>query len=346
MYADLIPSRTIKDSKGEGLFFSGTAYLGIHARPEFKELVIEGIERYGTNYGASRLGNVSIPVLDIAESKLSAWLGAPAALLVSSGTLAGRLMLEVLANYKPHYSPNAHIAINPDYQLHQPERFDQWIDQTIDHIRDSSVEQHLITFNSVDALTATKPGLDWISRLPKNKEILLLADDSHGIGVLGDQGKGIYPELMRRHSNSIVVVSLGKAMGLPAGAIIGATPMIHRAKSHPLFGGSSPMVPAYAYAFIHADQMYEKAYEQLHINVQRFKQLIRNNGLFHFIDEFPIFCTTQYDLAHHLENHRIRISHFAYPSPKDKLYTRIIINGLHTAEDLEELAERIKGFKG
>lgn len=345
-YAGEIPSRIIMDRGRTMLFFSGTAYLGMHARREFGDLVYEGIRRYGTNYGASRLGNVSIPVFEQAEEKISSWLGAPAALLVSSGTLAGRLMLEVLSDYQPHYSPNAHIAINPEYKLHQPQRFDEWIRETINRINESRLEKHLITFNSVDALTASRPGLDWIDSLPVNKDILLLTDDSHGIGVLGEHGKGIYPELVNKHTNSLMIVSLGKAMGLPGGAIIGPSFLTRLAKEHPLFGGSSPMIPAYAYAYIHAGPVYEAAYLELMRNIEKFKQLIHNPGDFKSIDGFPIFWTHHHALAAYLDNHNIRISHFAYPSPKDQLYTRIIINGLHTRQDLELLADRVNEFNG
>ena len=346
MYADQIPSRVINDQGKQMLFFSGTAYLGIHARQEFRDLVFEGIQRFGTNYGASRLGNVSIPVFNQAEEKLAAWLGAPSSLLVSSGTLAGRLILEVFNDYKQHYSPNAHIAINPGYKLHQPQLFDRWIEETMERIHESDHEKHVITFNSVDALTSIKPGLDWIDRLPKNKFILLLADDSHGIGVLGKEGKGIYPELTERHSNSMVIASMGKAMGLPGGAIIGPSDYIHRTKIHPLFGGSSPFLPAYAFAFVHADAIYYQAYQELMRNINMFSGLVSQSGLFKFIDGFPIYCTAYHDLAGFMENHQVRISHFAYPSPRDNLYTRIIINGLHTTGDIEHIGRLVNEFVG
>lgn len=346
MYADQIPTRILIDQGKQLLFFSGTAYLGIHARQEFRDLVFDGIQRFGTNYGASRLGNLSIPVFDLAEEKLAHWLGASASLFLSSGTLAGRLMLEVLDEYQKHYSPNSHIAINPEYKIHQPHLFDTWIEETISRIIESEQEKHLITFNSIDALTAIKPGLNWTDRLPKNKDVLLLVDDSHGIGVLGKQGKGIYPDLVARYLKSIVIASLGKAMGLPGGAIIGPEPYIHRAKVHPLFGGSSPFLPPYAFAYVHAERIYVKAYEELQQNIHHFQQLVGQTGLFNSIEGFPVFCTSQHALAGFMENHLVRISHFAYPSPRDKVYTRVIINGLHTLEDIEQLGRLVNEFAG
>lgn len=344
-YASHIPSRTTISGGEEYLFFSGTAYLGIHARPEFGQLVSEGIKLWGTNYGASRLGNVSIPVFDRAESKLATWLGTPSALMVSSGTLAGRLVLEVLADeYEAHYSPIAHVAINPLYKKHEPQLFDSWIEQTLQKIRQSKKDKHLITFNSIDSLTAIHLPLDWTDAIPETKEVLLIADDSHGIGVMGEDGRGNFPALIRRHPHAIMIASMGKAMGLPAGLIAGSKEIVQKAKAHPLFGGSSPMVPAYAHAFLHSDEIYSAARRRLFEKMNLFQETLGDSGLFTFSQNFPVYCTRAHGLAAFLEERKIRISHFAYPSPADDLYTRVVLNALHTREDMLGLIEGIKEF--
>lgn len=346
-YASHIPSRITIAGGEEYLFFSGTAYLGIHARPEFGQRVYEGIKQWGTNYGASRLGNVSIPVFDRAESKLASWLGTPSALMVSSGTLAGRLVLEALAEeYEAHYSPIAHVAINPLYKKHEPHLFDSWIEQTLQKIRQSKKDKHLITFNSIDSLTATHLSLDWIDAIPVNKEVLLIADDSHGIGVMGEDGRGNFPALIQRHPHALLIASMGKAMGLPAGLIAGSKEIVQKAKAHPLFGGSSPMVPAYAHAFLHSEEIYSAARQRLFDNMNQFQDAMKDSGLFTFSQNFPVYCTQAHDLAAFLEQRKIRISHFAYPSPADNLYTRVVVNALHTQEDMERLIEGVKAFIG
>jgi 8-amino-7-oxononanoate synthase len=345
MYATHIPSRIIQKDGDCYLFFSGTAYLGMHARPEFGALVVQGFEKYGTNYGASRLGNVVIPVFDEAEKKLASWLDAPHALLVSSGTLAGRLALEVLGNeYKYHFGTNAHIAINPPYMRHDPVHFGCSIEDTLDSLYFSDHDRHVIAFNTVDALTASTPSLDWIDRLPKDKEIILLIDDSHGIGVLGDAGRGLYDAVRSRHQDTVLIASMGKAMGLPAGLIAGPVHIIAQIKKHPMFGGSSPMIPAYAYAYLNADAIYQRAYNELQSNISYFTAMLNKKELFDFIPLFPIYCTGQKQLAPYLDLHKICISQFSYPSPSDPVYTRLIINALHTKNDLDTLLNLLHSF--
>lgn len=344
MYAELIPSRTIKIVDTEYLYFGGTAYLGMHANPAFGTLVMDGINHYGTNYGASRLG-ASIPVFDEMESKLSFWLRAPSSILLSSGTLAGRIMLEALGNeYIFHYAPNAHVAINPQYKKHEPQLFSCFIEDTLDAIHLSDHDKHVITMNSIDSLTATIPSSDWINRIPQNKEVLIVIDDSHGIGILGEQGRGLYADINTLYDRVVLIASLGKAMGLPAGLVAGPVEYTALIKKHALFGGSSPMIPAYAHAYLHADNIYLDSLHLLQSNIRYFKEGLRNNTLFTYADGFPAFCTERHELYDYLDQHHIRISHFAYPSPKDRLYTRIVISALHTKDDLGKLINLLDKF--
>jgi 7-keto-8-aminopelargonate synthetase-like enzyme len=346
MYAEKIPSRVTMVDNEEFLFFSGTSYLGMHARPEFGDLVKQGIELYGTNYGASRLGNITIPVFEQAEHKLANWLDAPATLLVSSGTLAGRLILDSLgSDYIYHFSANAHVAINPIYNASKyTNAFSCFIEDTLDSINFSMGENHVITFNTIDALTATMSPLNWISKLPLNKKIVLVIDDSHGIGVMGSRGKGLYENIKSLHAETIVISSLGKAMGLPAGLIAGPYEYIMNAKRHSLFGGSSPLVPAYAFAYLNADAIYDAAYDQLQNNIKYFLDNLDRSDLFSYTNHFPVFCTQHQEIAAYLEMNKIRISQFAYPSPKDKLYTRIILSALHTKADIHRLINLLNKF--
>jgi 8-amino-7-oxononanoate synthase len=345
MYAQEIPHRTIRVDSREYLFFGGTAYLGMHARLEFRDKLFQGFELYGTNYGASRLGNVNIPVFEEMESALATWLGAESALLVSSGTLAGRLTLEVLGkDYRYHYMPNAHIAVHPAYAVHEPASFDPQIQDAMKQMTATPDDLHVITCNSIDALTATEPSWDWLSALPNPEQAVLVIDDSHGLGVVGNHGQGRYKFISDRHRQTILIASLGKAMGLPGGVIAGPASFIKAVKKHPLFGGSSPMIPAYAYAFLNAQEVYSHARKSLQQNIDYFKKNCSCLELFTFLDQFPIFCTARHDLAPFLESHEIRIPHFRYPSQLDPLYTRIIVNGLHQTDDLDKLIQALADF--
>jgi 8-amino-7-oxononanoate synthase len=94
MIIDHLPSRTIKWNGVEHLFFSGTAYLGIGHQRAFLEALREGLGQYGPIFSASRNNNLQLKVYDEAEYELAQWTKAEAALTVTSGLLAGQLVMQ------------------------------------------------------------------------------------------------------------------------------------------------------------------------------------------------------------------------------------------------------------
>ncbi len=343
MYAEKIPGRCITIDQKQYLYFGGTSYLGMHARPDFGALVTEGIQLFGTNYGASRHG-AAITVFYEAETKMQTWLEAPACVWVSSGTLAGRLALAVLGDdYQYHYMPNTHVAIHPFFDHHTPGSLNGAVEDTLDLISNSAFDQHVIAMNTFDSLTASALPLDWIQRIPKNKKVILLIDDSHGIGVVGNRGQGMYSMISSLHEDTIMISSLGKGMGLPAGVIAGPVEFIAACKAHGMFGGSSPSIPAYSYAYLHADTLYQNARQIVTHHMTTFNQSLRTD-LFSYTSGFPIYYTKQDSIADYLMMQGIKIPSFSYPRPVDKKYTRIILHGLHTAEDIHTLAQLLANY--
>ena len=85
---DHLPSRTIQINGAEYLFFSGTSYLGMGHQPEFRAALMEGIDRYGTIFSASRNNNLQLKIYAEAEDFIAQWTDAEVALTVSSGFAA------------------------------------------------------------------------------------------------------------------------------------------------------------------------------------------------------------------------------------------------------------------
>src|SRR5205085_1245001 len=92
------------------------------------------------------------------------------------------------------------------------------------------------------------------------------------------------------------------------------------------FGASSPVVPAYLYAFVGATGLYRQARQQLVANQDRFAQAVEPLSLFDFAIDFPVFYTPIDALAPFLEKQGVLISSFAYPTPTDPCITRIVLS--------------------
>ncbi len=329
------------------LFFSGTSYLGMNYNTRFRELITEGMEQYGNNYGSSRNSNFRLKVYEEAESLLALFTGAPAALTVSSGFMAGQLVVDMLQedNYFV-FAPNTHPAVCRRQADFYEGDFQWWTEDIAGVITAQEADKIAIVCNSNDPLFCKPYSFDWVFSLPVNKEITLVIDDSHGIGVTGEHGQGIYNNIRHQENvNLIVVASLAKAVGIPGGVVLGASGTIGQLRANPFFGTSSPIAPGYLYAFTKAGQVYNDARKQLNENIGLFNRVLPNRNMFNALADYPVFYTARHILPDFLSKHGILISGFAYPRPEGAMVTRIIINSEHTEKDIEHLAHCLQLFE-
>jgi 8-amino-7-oxononanoate synthase len=345
--ANKIPNRTAECDGKEYLFFSGTSYLGMNSCDEFIAYLEEGMKNYGTNYSSSRNSNFRLQVYEEAEQHLADYTGAEAALTVSSGYMAGQLTVRALEGAGDFiYAPNAHPALWTKASDFFYADFDDWCTTLPGKIKAASSEEIVIVSNSLDPLLARQYNFDWIASLPADRKITLIIDDSHGFGITGKDGAGIYSQVKKSANFSLIVVSsFGKAMGIPGGIILSDAETIKRLKKSPYFNTSSPIVPAYLYAYLQSGKIYQQRRELLSANIQHFKKLIEHTCIFQHFENYPVFYTNQNKLYSFLMDKQILISSFAYPLPEDDLITRVVINSHHTPEDIDFLANCIMEYK-
>lgn len=343
---EYLPGRTLLTAGKEYLYFSGTSYLGMARNADFQACLREGLARYGTNYSSSRLSNVQLEIFEEAEKYFAVFAGAGAALTMSSGFLAGQLVVRSLSQHASFiYAPRTHPALWRQPTDFFNTDFDQWTSRLPDILARQPPGPVIMLLNSLDALLGKKYNLNWLANLPANRNITLVIDDSHGFGITGRQGAGIFTELSLPPAvRLIVVTSLGKALGIPAGLILSDTDTITTLKQTSVFGGGSPAVPAYLYAILKAAPIYQKAREQLSANIQYFTAKLAQPGFFQTFGNYPVFYTPHNNLYPYLLDHHILISSFPYPTPDSEWVTRVVLNSLHTTEDLDSLVFHINAF--
>lgn len=344
-----LPNRTIELEGKTYLFFSGTAYLGLPQHPTFQTLIQEGLREYGSVYGSSRNGNLQLGIYEHAEVKLAAWTGAEAALTLSSGMLAGQAAIRqlILDGYEFVYSPDVHPAVWHVPQVSIPAvSFEDWVESLVKSSSFQDTAKVCLVTNSVDALRGKLYAFDWIKRLPQDREWVLLVDDSHGLGVIGEEGKGIWGQIPSLpHVRVIVTASLAKAMGLPGGVIFSDKITLQKIRSTAYFGGCSPIAPDHLYAYLHATDLYADAYQRLRKNVYHCAEQLASIGLFNASNGlFPVFYTPYDELYPFLLQRGIFVYSFAYPKPTDRANTRIVLSAWHTDEDIETLVKACRAF--
>ncbi|WP_276364320.1 aminotransferase class I/II-fold pyridoxal phosphate-dependent enzyme [Daejeonella sp. H1SJ63] len=328
------------------LFFGGTAYLGMPHNEEFRKLFIRGMEIYGVNHGASRNNNITLDIFSIAENAAAKRFGAGDSILVSSGYLSAQLVVQ---NYSPSheliYAPETHPALWPGISNPPKMKFSDWAEQTVHRVNSSS-EPCMIISNSVNNLIPEIYDFSWLKKIDPSRNPVLLVDDSHGIGITGENGEGVFkrlPDLV--NIKTIVISSLAKALGTDAGIILSDIDTIQELRNTPVYAGSSPPSPGALFAFTNAGSIYSNELKKLRHNLRLFTDLLISKEKLFFIPDFPVFLVPDDQLAIHLSKNGINFSSFPYPDPKGKSLHRIVISSIHTAEELGILANLINDFK-
>lgn len=341
-YTDVGPGRTVEIEGQQYLYFSGTGYLGLNQHPHFKALVLEGMERFGVNFGGSRRSNLRFEMYERVEHLFAAWTGAPASLLFSSGSLAGQVLHRIMSKLgEVLYAPGTHPAL---WGQKQPpsSKYAEWSAWLLEQLKNRQVPT-VIFANSIDPLKSKAYDFSWVSQIPEGPSVYLVIDDSHGFGITGLEGMGIYGKVaMPAWVQQLVLASLGKAFSLPAGIILGQQDIIEKCWESPFFGGASPLPPAYLHALLKSEDLWRSQLGKLRKLISSFDVGIEGLELFEHLVGYPVYYCKDNSLAEALWQENIMISSFPYPGPNDPLITRVVLNALHQTTDVKHLLAAIR----
>lgn len=331
----------------EYLWASGTDYLGLAHHAGYRAALTEGLARYGTHFGSSRNNTLRLRIFEELETELANFCGAPAALTTSSGLVAGQTLLRYLRQRAPEtvvlYAPGVHPALwDFDYQP-STESLPDWYEQLPDRVAALASRPVLVCLDSVGSPHTARVPLELLEGLPENATVVV--DDSHGLGVLGKGGRGNYPVVGRINNPSYLVSSLNKALGTPAGVILGDAANLDGLRRYPLFSGASPVTPGYAWALREVLPELPRIQEVLLGKIREFgTRADEALGHFNWMGGYPAFTTATPGLHDHLLAAGILTACFPYPGPTDPAITRLVVTPLHTSDDLGRLADACRTF--
>jgi 7-keto-8-aminopelargonate synthetase-like enzyme len=332
-----LPGRTLRQGQEEYLYFSGTGYLGAAHDPIIQGNLQHAIGQYGLHFGGSRLSNIRLAVFEEAEIFLAAYCGAESALLLSSGSLGGQLIRQVLyglGDFLP--SPDFHPALW-QHDLPFAGTWEQWREEVRIKAQMEGPTLFLLS-NSLDPLQVKRHDFSWLSTLNIQRELVLILDDSHGFGISGREGSGVLGLLdLPTSIHCLVLSSMGKAFGVPAGLVLGPEKWLRLLRQSPFFGGASPPPPAFVQAFLDSQSRYAELREKLFANLHFFKKWLPSAPQLHYMDGYPVFLCQNHELVEYFLANKIVTSSFPYPTPSSPVFTRIVLSSLHIEQDLKEL---------
>lgn len=333
MNVNQFPDRIIEIDQEQYLYFGGTAYLGLSTNKAFQELVVKNIMKWGTTYGSSRNANVKVTAYENGETFLARYIKAEAVVTVSSGMLAGKLVIDELkkqTDFFFHFD-DVHTAIQTSNSL--PFFIDGKMNS---RLLDNKEEKITILTDGVPSFETSAIDLNILRKIPKHKEITLLIDESHSLGILGKNGCGIYSQINLPIKRKIMVSSLGKAFGLTGGMIASDASFINQIKKSEIFGSAAGMNPAFVQTLADASEIYPKQHQKLIDNLHYIDQKLVKDDSIKFDKNYPLIYLKDKNSIEVLKENKIIIASFKYKQNADNL-NRIVVTANHLEEDLDKL---------
>lgn len=309
-------ARVVMDGK-QVLLLCSNNYLGLADHPAVKQAAIKAVERYGAGSGASRLVSGTMELHEALEDRIARFKETERALVFNSGYAANTGVIPALAHKGDVvYSDRLNHASIVDGCLLSRARLVRYPHNDMDFLR-RCLDDHrgngrrIIITDGVFSMDGDLAKLPELVAIKREYGALLMLDDAHGTGVLGETGCGTAEYFGLQADVDIAMGTLGKALGSSGAFIAGSRELIeylvNRARSFIFSTSLPPSVLAAACAAIDIVDSVEGAglRRRLTENTLFLRQALREAGFGTAGGEtqiLPIFvgnerCTMEYSRA-------------------------------------------------
>ena len=215
------------------LSFCSNDYLGLANHPEVIKGFKQAADKYGVGSGSAHLVSGHSVEHHLLEEELAEFMGTERALLFSTGYMANLGVVSALCNrHSEIYEDKLNHASLLDAALLSRARRIRFphidMDNLGQRLTDSNTTNNkFIITDGVFSMDGDLAPLDALVKLAKENNATLMVDDAHGIGVLGEKGKGIVEHFgLDSKQVPIIVGTLGKALGTAGAFVAGSEDLI------------------------------------------------------------------------------------------------------------------------
>jgi glycine C-acetyltransferase/8-amino-7-oxononanoate synthase len=209
--------RVVLDGRPALLLCSGNA-LGLADHPRVRQAAADAAMRWGVGAGSTRLASGTMTLHRRLEERLAAFVGADAAVLFGSGTLANLGVIPALARRGEIvlYDELSHPSIADGCRLAGAEAvaYDHCDPESLaGALRETDGRAALIATDSVFGTDGDVAPLAEIVALAHRHDVRLLVDEAHALGALGPGGRGAVADAGLEGEVDVITGSLGKGLG-------------------------------------------------------------------------------------------------------------------------------------
>lgn len=328
-------------------------YLGLADNKEIIEAAKASYDDHGYGMSSVRFICGTQDIHKELEAKISAFLGMDDTILYSSCFDANGGLFETLLTEEDVVISDSlnHASIIDGVRLCKAKRM-KYSNNNMGELENCLKESQntrirLIATDGVFSMDGIVADLKSICDLADKYNALVMVDDSHAVGFMGEHGKGTPEACGVMGRVDIITGTLGKALGGASGGYTSARQEIVnllRQKSRPyLF--SNTLAPAITAGAIKTIEILERSTEyrdKVHENATYFREKIKDVGFDIIESNHPIVAIMLYDakiateFAKRMLDLGVYVIGFCYPVvPQGKARIRTQISAAHTKEDLD-----------
>ena len=335
--------------------FCANNYLGLSTNADLIQAAKDSYDKWGFGLSSVRFICGTQAIHKDLEKKISNFVGMDDAILYSSCFDANGGLFETLLGKEDAVISDElnHASIIDGVRLCKAMRY-RYKNNNMEDLRaqlvaarEAGAKKILIATDGVFSMDGYIANLRGICDLADEFDALVMVDDSHAVGFMGDHGKGT-PEFCGVMDRvDIITGTFGKALGGASGGYTAARqPIVDllRQRSRPyLF--SNTVAPAICAATIRTIELLEESTalrDKVHANARYFRTEMEKLGFDLLPGEHPIVPVMLYDpkvaheFAHRMLEKGVYVVAFCYPVvPKGKDRIRTQISAGHTKEELD-----------
>ncbi|MGU3408581.1 glycine C-acetyltransferase [Microbacterium sp. M1A1_1b] len=337
----------------ELLNFCANNYLGLADSPDLVEAAKDALDRWGYGMASVRFicGTQDLH-LDL-ERRVSAFLGTEATILYSSCFDANGGLFEVLLGAEDAIISDElnHASIIDGVRLSKAQRF-RYRNRDVQDLEAQLVAAgdarfRAIVTDGVFSMDGSIAPLAAICDLAEQYDALVIVDDSHAVGFVGEHGRGT-PELCGVADRvDVYTGTFGKALGGASGGYVSSRQEIVdllRQRSRPyLFSNAlAPVIVAGTVAALDLIERSDDARARLVHNAERFRSAMTEAGFDLLPGEHPIVPVMFHDaaltarIATEMQARGVYVTAFSYPVvPTGRARIRVQLSAAHTDEQID-----------
>ena len=340
-------------------------YLGLSDNKDLIEAAKASYDRWGFGLSSVRFICGTQQIHKDLERKIAEFLGMDDVILYSSCFDANGGLFETILGAEDAIISDElnHASIIDGTRLCKAKRYRyknsdmEALKAKLEEAKANGAENMLIATDGVFSMDGYVAKLNEICDLAEEYDALVMVDDSHSVGFMGEHGRGTAEFCGVEGRVDIITGTLGKALGGASGGYTAARQEIIdllRQRSRPyLF--SNTLAPAICAASLKTFEMLTESTalrDKVHENIAYFRAEMEKVGFDLLPGYHPIVAVMLYDakvaaeFADRMLKKGVYVTSFTYPVvPKGKARIRTQVSAGHTKDDLDFAVSCFKAVK-